>query len=108
MGHLLWGGASSEWACFYLSSWRDFAARLALTALPFALRLVYICGNKSRRIFLIPIAFCVFMVPLNFLTSESETSISRAGVPVRSQLSRYCGSHVAHGRAVKERLVSRW
>jgi exosortase len=81
----------------FVAGARTLQARLALTALPFLLFgvVLYGWGRQVARILLFPIAFLLFMVPLNFLTQATfrlqflETGIATAvcnfiGVHVRS------------------------
>ncbi|HWX16254.1 MAG TPA: exosortase/archaeosortase family protein [Chthoniobacterales bacterium] len=58
---------------FFVAGARTLQARLALTALPFLLFGVVLCvwGRHVARILLFPIAFLLFMVPLNFLTQAT-------------------------------------
>jgi exosortase len=65
---------------------RTLQARLSLTALPFLLFgiVLYTLGKQVARILLFPIAFLLFMVPLNFITQATfrlqfmETGIATA------------------------------
>src|SRR5262249_5867229 len=65
---------------------RTMQARLALCALPVLLFgiVLYVFGKDVARVFLFPIAFLFFMVPLNFLTQATfrlqflETRIASA------------------------------
>ncbi|MEP6698971.1 MAG: exosortase/archaeosortase family protein [Verrucomicrobiota bacterium] len=65
---------------------RTLQARLSLTALPFLLFgiVLYVWGKAVARVLLFPIAFLLFMVPLNFLTQATarlqflETGIATA------------------------------
>jgi exosortase len=58
---------------FFLAGARTLQARLALTSLPFLLFGIVLCvwGRNVARILLFPIAFLLFMVPLNFLTQAT-------------------------------------
>jgi exosortase len=57
----------------FVAGARTLQARLALTSLPFLLFGVVLCvwGRSVARILLFPIAFLLFMVPLNFLTQAT-------------------------------------
>lgn len=57
---------------FVLSA-RTLQARLALTSIPFLLYgiVLYVWGKQVARVLLFPIAFLLFMVPLNFLTQAT-------------------------------------
>ena len=57
----------------FIAGARTLQARLALTSLPFLLFGVVLCvwGKHVARILLFPIAFLLFMVPLNFLTQAT-------------------------------------
>jgi exosortase len=85
---------SSRWGWFFIgiglflfvAGARTLQARLSLTALPFLLFgiILYTLGRQVARILLFPIAFLLFMVPLNFLTQATfrlqfmETGIATA------------------------------
>src|SRR5438445_5620948 len=58
---------------FFVAGARTLQARLALTSLPFLLFgvVLYVWGRNVARILLFPIAFLLFMVPLNFLTQAT-------------------------------------
>lgn len=66
---------------------RTLQARITLTALPVLLFgiVLYVWGKAIARVLLFPIAFLLFMVPLNFLTQATfrlqflETGIASAG-----------------------------
>lgn len=57
----------------YVLGARALQARLALTAIPFLLYgvVLYVWGRRVARVLLFPIAFLLFMVPLNFLTQAT-------------------------------------
>jgi exosortase len=57
----------------FVAGARTLQARLTLTSLPFLLFGVVLCvwGKHVARILLFPIAFLLFMVPLNFLTQAT-------------------------------------
>jgi exosortase len=73
--------SSSQWGWlfigvglfFFVAGARTLQARLALTSLPFLLFgvVLYGWGRNVARILLFPIAFLLFMVPLNFLTQAT-------------------------------------
>jgi exosortase len=82
-----WGWAFIGIGLFlFLIGARTLQARLALSALPFLLFgiVLYLWGTKVARILLFPIAFLLFMVPLNFLTQATarlqflETGVASA------------------------------
>lgn len=72
---------SSKWGWFFIAlglflfvaGVRTLQARLSLGALPFVLfgAVLYIGGRELARVLLFPIAFLLFMVPLNFLTQAT-------------------------------------
>jgi exosortase len=70
----------------FVAGARTLQARLSLTALPFLLFgiVLYGWGKQVARILLFPVAFLLFMVPLNFLTQATfrlqfmETGIATA------------------------------
>ncbi len=75
IGSSRWGWAFLGFGLFlFFAAARTLQARIALTALPFLLFgiVLYLWGRKVARILLFPIAFLLFMVPLNFL--EQATS----------------------------------
>jgi exosortase len=57
----------------FVAGARTLQARLALTSFPFLLFgvVLYVWGRHVARILLFPIAFLLFMVPLNFLTQAT-------------------------------------
>jgi exosortase len=57
----------------FVAGARTLQARLTLTSLPFLLFgvVLYVWGRHVARILLFPIAFLLFMVPLNFLTQAT-------------------------------------
>lgn len=57
----------------FIAGARTLQARLSLTALPFVLfgTILYVWGREVARVLLFPIAFLLFMVPLNFLTQAT-------------------------------------
>lgn len=72
---------SSKWgwvfiafgALLFVAGARTLQGRLSLTALPFLLLgiVLYVYGKHVARVLLFPIAFLLFMVPLNFLTQAT-------------------------------------
>jgi exosortase len=74
--------SSSQWGWLFIglglflfvAGARTLQARLALTSLPFLLFgvVLYVWGRNIARILLFPIAFLLFMVPLNFLTQATS------------------------------------
>jgi exosortase len=96
---------SSRWGLLFMAvgiflfsaGARTLQARLNLTALPFLLygTVLYVWGWHVARVLLFPIAFLLFMVPLNFLTQATvrlqffETHVASTmanliGIPVYS------------------------
>jgi exosortase len=87
-----WGSSPWGWAFIviglflFVAGARTLQARLTLTALPVLLFgiVLYVCGRSVARVLLFPIAFLLFMVPLNFLTQATfklqflETGIASA------------------------------
>ena len=73
---------SSQWGWLFIGAGlflfvaaaRTLQARLALTSLPFLLFgvVLYVWGRHVARILLFPVAFLLFMVPLNFLTQATS------------------------------------
>lgn len=76
---------------------RTLQARLTLAAIPFLLYgvVLYVWGRQIARVLLFPIAFLLFMVPLNFLTQATvplqffetrvaSTVANAVGIPVYS------------------------
>jgi exosortase len=98
VGSSRWGWAFVATGLFlYFVGARTLQARLCLTALPFLLFgvVLYVWGPRVARLLLFPIAFLLFMVPLNFLTQATsnlqflETGAATAicnliGIPVYS------------------------
>ena len=75
---------SSRWGWLFIGAGlflfvagaRTLQARLTLTALPVLLFgiVLYVWGKAVARVLLFPIAFLLFMVPLNFLTQSTLRS----------------------------------
>src|SRR5712671_6578542 len=73
--------SSSRWAVLFIGAGlflfvagaRTLRARLTLTALPFLLFgvVLFVFGKQIARVLLFPIAFLLFMVPLNFLSQAT-------------------------------------
>jgi exosortase len=87
LGSSSWGWVFIGAGLFlFFASARTLQARLALTALPLLLFgiVLYVFGKQIARVLLFPIAFLLFMVPLNFLTQSTfrlqflETGIASA------------------------------
>jgi len=75
IGTSRWGWAFIGFGLFlYFAAARTLQARLALTALPFLLFgvVLYLLGRRVARVLLFPIAFLLFMVPLNFLAQATS------------------------------------
>jgi len=109
VGSSRWG-----WACIaiglflFVAGARTLQARLTLTALPVLLFgvVLYVLGKAVARVLLFPIAFLLFMVPLNFLTQSTfklqfiETGIASAvwrsrvgGLPSLLRALRWASRH---------------
>jgi exosortase len=74
VGSSRWGWAFIAFGLLlFLLGARTLQARLALTAIPFLLYgiVLYVWGKQVARVLLFPIAFLLFMVPLNFLTQAT-------------------------------------
>src|ERR1700693_790996 len=87
MGSSGWGWAFIGVGLFlFAAGARTLQARLTLTALPVLLLgvVLYVWGKAVARVLLFPIAFLLFMVPLNFITQSTfklqfiETGIASA------------------------------
>ena len=74
---------------------RTLQARLALTALPFLLFgiVFYVWGKAVARILVFPIAFLLFMVPLNFLT-QATAKLQLVETGAASMICNFIGIHV--------------
>jgi exosortase len=74
---------------------RTLQARLALTAIPFLLygAVLYLWGKAVARVLLFPIAFLLFMVPLNFLT-QATVSLQFIETGTASAICNFIGIHV--------------
>jgi len=87
IGSSSWGWLFIGFGLFlFFAGARTLQARLTLTALPILLFgiVLYVWGKSVARVLLFPIAFLLFMVPLNFLTQATfrlqfiETGIASA------------------------------
>lgn len=87
LGSSRWGWAFiAVGLLVFIAGARTLQARLTLTALPVLLFgiVLYVWGKSVARVLLFPIAFLLFMVPLNFLTQATfklqflETGIASA------------------------------
>jgi exosortase len=79
----------------FLIGARTVQARFALTALPFILFgvVLYLFGKQVARIVLFPIAFLLFMVPLNFVT-QATVRLQFLETAVASAICNLIGIHV--------------
>ena len=80
---------------------RTLQARLALPALPFLLfgMVLYVWGRSVARVLLFPIAFLLFMVPLNFLT-QATAKLQLIETGLASAICNLIGIHVHNIGAV--------
>jgi len=95
--------SSSRWGWLFIgfglflffAGARTIQARLALTALPFLLFgvVLYVWGKSVARILLFPIAFLLFMVPLNFLT-QATAKLQLVETGIASAICNLIGIHV--------------
>lgn len=95
--------SSSPWGWFliavglflYFAAARTLQARLALTAVPFILfgLVLYLWGRKVARILLFPIAFLLFMVPLNFL-AQATSNLQFLETGAATAICNFFGIHV--------------
>jgi len=95
-GSSLWGWLFIGVGLFlFFAGARTLQARLALTALPFLVFgiVLYIWGRKIARILLFPIAFLLFMVPLNFLT-QATFRLQFLETGIASAVCNFIGIHV--------------
>lgn len=79
----------------YFAAARTLQARLALTALPFLLFgiVFYLWGPKVARVLLFPIAFLLFMVPLNFL-EQATSNLQFIETGAATAICNFIGIHV--------------
>ncbi|MFL6301599.1 MAG: exosortase/archaeosortase family protein, partial [Terriglobales bacterium] len=74
IGSSRWGWLFIALGLFlFVAAARTLQPRIALTAIPFLLYgiVLYVWGKHVARVLLFPIAFLLFMVPLNFLTQAT-------------------------------------
>ncbi len=91
-----WGWLFIGFGLFlFFAGARTLQARLALTALPFLLFgiVYYVWGKSVARILLFPIAFLLFMVPLNFLT-QATAKLQLIETGAASMICNFIGIHV--------------
>ena len=91
-----WGWLFIGFGLFlFFAGARTVQARLALTALPFLLFgiVLYVWGNKVARVLLFPIAFLLFMVPLNFLT-QATAKLQFIETGIATAICNFIGIHV--------------
>jgi exosortase len=79
----------------FVAGARTLQARLTLTALPVLLLgvVLYVLGKAVARVLLFPIAFLLFMVPLNFLT-QSTFKLQFIETGIASAVCNLIGIHV--------------
>lgn len=95
--------ASSRWGWLFVgfglflffAGARTLQARLTLTALPFLVFgiVLFVWGKAVARVLLFPIAFLLFMVPLNFLT-QATSKLQLIETGVASAICNLIGIHV--------------
>jgi exosortase len=91
-----WGWAFIAIGLFlFVAGARTLQARLTLTALPVLLFgvVLYVWGKAVARVLLFPIAFLLFMVPLNFLT-QSTFKLQFIETRIASAVCNLIGVHV--------------
>ena len=96
VGSSRWGWLFIGFGIFlFFAGARTLQARLSLTALPFILfgLVLYVWGRKVARVLLFPIAFLLFMVPLNFLT-QATVPLQFFETRVASGICTVIGIHV--------------
>jgi exosortase len=96
LGPSRWGWAFIAVGLFlFLAGARTLQARLTLTALPVLLLgvVLYVWGKAVARVLLFPIAFLLFMVPLNFLT-QSTFKLQFVETGIASAVCNLIGIHV--------------
>lgn len=94
---------SSRWGWLFIAlglllfvvGTRTIQARLALTALPFLLFgiVLYVWGKGVARVLLFPIAFLLFIVPLNFIT-QATARLQFIETAIASTVCNFIGIHV--------------
>src|SRR5437588_6937535 len=79
----------------FVAGARTLQARMTLTALPVLLFgiVLYVWGKAIARVLLFPIAFLLFMVPLNFLT-QSTFRLQFIETGIASAICNLIGVHV--------------
>jgi exosortase len=96
LGSSPWGWLFIGFGLFlFVVATRTVQARLALTALPFLLFgiVLYVCGKQVARVLLFPIAFLLFMVPLNFIT-QATVRLQFIETAIASTVCNFIGIHV--------------
>jgi exosortase len=96
LGSSRWGWAFIAVGLFlFVAGARTLQARLTLTALPVLLfgAVLYVLGKSVARVLLFPIAFLLFMVPLNFLT-QSTFKLQFIETGIASAVCNLIGIHV--------------
>ena len=96
MGSSGWGWAFIGVGLFlFAAGARTLQARLTLTALPVLLLgvVLYVWGKAVARVLLFPIAFLLFMVPLNFIT-QSTFKLQFIETGIASAVCNLIGIHV--------------
>src|SRR6476660_7801788 len=96
VGSSRWGWAFIGVGLFlFIAGARTLQARLTLTALPVLLLgvVLYVWGKAVARVLLFPIAFLLFMVPLNFLT-QSTFKLQFIETGIASAVCNLIGIHV--------------
>jgi exosortase len=91
-----WGWLVLGFGLFlFVAGARTLQARLSLTALPFVLfgLVLYVWGRAVARVLLFPIAFLLFMVPLNFLT-QATVPLQFFETRVASGICNVIGIHI--------------
>jgi len=79
----------------FLAAARTVQARIALTSVPFLLFgiILYAWGWSVARVLLFPIAFLLFMVPLNFL-AQATTKLQFVETGIATAICNFIGIHV--------------
>jgi exosortase len=96
LGSSRWGWAFIGVGLFlFVAGARTLQARLTLTALPVLLLgvVLYVWGKAVARVLLFPIAFLLFMVPLNFIT-QSTFKLQFIETGIASAVCNLIGIHV--------------
>jgi exosortase len=96
LGSSRWGWLFVAIGLFlFVAGARTLQARLTLTALPVLLLgvVLYVWGKAVARVLLFPIAFLLFMVPLNFLT-QSTFKLQFIETGIASAVCNLIGIHV--------------